>query len=156
MIYSNQFMDFGFESDCLFLAEKSKKIKFSTEVSVFALSDFIIYGDFSFIDSNFSGLLGFQKNNYYENFGYTFIFENGFLEKDYCYSVCFIPEFFEISSIYLKFEHQLNKNLYFLANFSFCIDDFEFYFEYQSPNFIENNNQYRISVGIKNESKNEF
>lgn len=151
LIYSNQFIDFGFESDCLFLRENTKKIKFSSEISVYTFSDFIIYGDFSFLNSDFSGLLGFQKNHYYENFGYTFIFENGFLEKNYCYSVCFIPEIFTFSSICLKFEHHLNKNLYFLANFSFSYDDFELYFEYQSPNFIKNNNQYRISVGIKNE-----
>lgn len=172
--YSNQFIEAGLESDFLFRAEEKSgslenvKAKAAAEISFF-FSDFVLYGDFSVSDSDsgfppfsdfqdfdfssldFSALCGISWNKYLEDLGFSLIFENGFLEDNYCYSFCFLPEFRSLFSFYLKYEHILNTRLDFLGNFSVFLKDFKVYFEYQSRNFIKDDSQYRITLGVKNE-----
>lgn len=144
------------------------KAKAAAEISFF-FSDFVLYGDFSVSDSDygfppfsdfqnfdfsaldFSALCGISWNKYLEDFGFSLIFENGFLEDNYCYSFCFLPEFSSLFSFYLKYEHILNTRLDFLGNFSVFLKDFKVYFEYQSRNFIKDDSRCRITVGVKNE-----
>lgn len=180
--YSNQFIEAGLESDFLFgsgnagndgAAEnagslENVKAKAAAEISFF-FSDFVLYGDFSVADSDFSfpqlsdfqsfdfsaldfsALCGISWNKYLEDFGFSLMFENGFLEDNYCYSFCFIPEISNFFSFYLKYEHILNTRLDFIGNFSIFVQDFKVYFEYQSRNFIKDDSQYRITLGVKNE-----
>ncbi len=158
--FSNQTFAAKFSSDCKFISEGAKDLKASCELLLTAVEDFVFYADGSLSFSDFlkdsrtntySAFAGLSWNCRFDDSGLTLLAENGFVDEKYAYAMQLLFDLDGIFSMSGKILHVLQEDLRVTGTLCVYLKNLEAYVECQSKNLIQEENQFRISIGVKNE-----